>query len=66
MCLHGLYLEYAAFCTCPLKAFVIFLSMEPVDIEDEYFNHFNDVKTRENLAEATLANPDVIPEYADV
>ena len=45
MCLHGLCLEGAEYCTCPARAFVIFLSMEPVDIESDYFNHFNDITT---------------------
>ena len=40
--------------------------MDPVDIEAEYFNHFNDIKTRENLNEARLANPEIIPKAAAI
>ena len=40
--------------------------MDPVDIESQYFNHFNDIKTNDNLTEARLANPEIIPKAAAV
>ena len=54
-------LNYATGCTCPLSCFVIFISLDPIDIEAPYFNHYNNIKTRQHLAEATLANPEHIP-----